>query len=795
MPRSTLRLTGVYLAAAIALTWPLAARLRTHLGALEGPGDPYLNVWALGWGMHAWATDPVGVVTGRAFDANIFHPAAGTLTYSDHLLLQALALVPVWALTGDAPLAYNLLLLGSIAASGLAMHVLARSVTGSSGGALLAGLAWACWPYRTAHLLHLQLQALYFLPLALLALHRLVAARRRVDAVALAVWTALQAVSSVYYGVMSAVALAAAGLGLAWSTGQWRARRFWSRLALAVAMGTLLVAPVVIPYWRAQEREGFGRNLAEAARHAAALESYVQVPPSNLLYGQTGLLAPRPPEKGRRDLSDPENQLFPGAVLLALAAYGAWRGWASDRRPAVVAGAALVASGFLLSLGPDGVGPLYRAAAETIFGFEAIRAPARFAVVATAGLCLLGAVGAARLERRRGITAVLAAALLVEYANAPLPLVDAPSRATAVGAWLKAAPSPGPVLHLPLTIDRDNTPFMVESLQHFRPIVNGYSGQRPAFFPALVDALADPMSLEARATLRELDVRYVVSPQPLSGADAAASPFVERVRVTGAVIYEVVWTEASLAALGGAAGPGPPPAGPVPFADGETAAYEVEWVGGPLDLPAGTVILSARAADREAARAGAAAWVFEVSADTANWVGRFFEAHDRFRTVADAELRPLLHTRSIREGRRRLDRAFVFDATARRVRSGTDVEAARASAALALPLAPGARDALTALWYLRTLPLPPGSTLEVPINEAGRSLTLRLAMGGYERIETRGGLEETQRVSARVIERVPRRRPVEATVWLGRGPARPLVAAEVSATFGRVRLTRVDYRP
>ena len=77
--------------------------------------------------------------------------------------------------TSDAVLCYNLLLLASIALSGLAMHALVRAVTGSHAGAFLAGLAWACWPYRTAHLLHIQLQALYFMPLALLCLHRVVA--------------------------------------------------------------------------------------------------------------------------------------------------------------------------------------------------------------------------------------------------------------------------------------------------------------------------------------------------------------------------------------------------------------------------------------------------------------------------------------------------------------------------------------------------------------------------------------------------------------------------------------------
>jgi hypothetical protein len=56
------------------------------------------------------------------------------------------------------------------------MHALARTLGASFTGASVAGIAWAFWPYRVAHLIHLQLQALYFLPLALLFLLRVVAA-------------------------------------------------------------------------------------------------------------------------------------------------------------------------------------------------------------------------------------------------------------------------------------------------------------------------------------------------------------------------------------------------------------------------------------------------------------------------------------------------------------------------------------------------------------------------------------------------------------------------------------------
>ena len=251
-----MRAAGIYLVAAVVLTWPLAAHLTSRLGAVEGAGDPYLNLWILGWGMKAWLSDPMSVLNGSVFNANIFHPSAGTLTYSDHLLLQSLAMSPLYAVTGNLVLCYNVLLIASLTLSGLAMHVLARSVTGSERAAMIAGLAWACWPYRTAHLLHLQLQSLYFLPLALLVLHRVAAARRWRDAMWLGVLAALQAISSVYYGVMSAIAIAVGAVALAATTGQWRGRRYWSRLVLAAAIGGVLIAPVVWPYWMTQQRGG-----------------------------------------------------------------------------------------------------------------------------------------------------------------------------------------------------------------------------------------------------------------------------------------------------------------------------------------------------------------------------------------------------------------------------------------------------------------------------------------------------------------------------------------------------------
>jgi hypothetical protein len=786
--------TIVYLGAACLLTWPLATALTTHLGALEGEGDPYLNVWILGWGLHAWKHDPSSIFNGRVFDANIFHPSPGSMTFSDHLLLQSLVLSPIYALTNDVVLCYNLLLLISLAASGLAMHALIRGVTGSTAAGFVAGLAWACWPYRTAHLLHLQLQSMYFLPLAILAVHRIAAARHWRDAIALGVWAALQAISSVYYGVMTAIAVVTAAVTLAWSTGQWRNRRFWTRMAIAGLVGVVLIAPVAWPYWRTQQREGFGRNLYEAAAHSATLQSYTQAPPDNLIYGRTGLLPLRPPAPGERDRRHVEHQMFPGITLLCLAAFGLWRGWRSDSRPVALSGLALVAVGGVLSLGPEGIRVVYASVSDWVFGFQAIRAPARFAVVAVAGLCILAGTGVARARLAGPALAVVVLALLVEYANAPLHFVPAPVLSTAVGQWLKSQSTPGAVLYLPLPLDKENSTYMVQSLEHRRPIVNGYSGQRPAIYTSLVEAFKAPASLDARVILNELKVRFVVSRFPLAGVDQPESPYVERTRLDGDVIYEVVWTEASLSALVPTDGPEPPAPGPPPFAAGERAIYEVLWLGGPVDLSAGTITLQAASPTSEdIAIAADAKWSLAATAETAPWVSRFFEAHDRFQTTTDELLRPLAHVREIREGPRRLDRVFLYDRTNRRVRIGESLASAQDTSAATLPLAAGARDALSALWYVRSLPLAPGFHAELPLNEGGQRLAIEFTVEGQESVITPAGTFAALRLAPHFLAGA--RRDVQSTIWITDDARRLPVLVEISAGFGRLRLKLVDYRP
>jgi hypothetical protein len=178
---------------------------------------------------------------------------------------------------------------------------------------------------------------------------------------------------------------------------------------------------------------------------------------------------------------------------------------------------------------------------------------------------------------------VLVAAAALEALHVPLALAAAPALRTDVGQWLAQEPGPGAVAVLPLGLDTDATPAMVQSLEHQRSIVNGYSGQRPDFYRPLAETINTFPSRDALAALHDARVRFVVTGEPIEPTETA-EPYKERARFSDGTIYELLWTPELETRLAATAVIEPPSPGNVPFRVGEVARYTVGW-GGRVDEP------------------------------------------------------------------------------------------------------------------------------------------------------------------------------------------------------------------
>ena len=527
---------AAYFVITLVWTWPLARGLTRDVP--NDFGDPLLNAWILAWD----ATH-----LGRGWwNANIFFPHPLALAYSEHLLAQALSILPVYALTRNPILCYNLVFLATFVLSGLGMFLLARELTGRADAAFVAGVAFAFAPYRVASLSHVQVLSSAWMPFAVYGFRRYFdTGRTRALAGGAAAWV-LQNLSCGYYLLYFSLAMIAY---LAWEL--LTRRRHVVATAIACAAVALATLPLLVPYLELR-RLGFDtRELGEIERYSADVYAYATADPQLHVWGSMA-----------RAFAKPEGALFPGLTIVVLAALAAapplafapfalllvpllgihvplvkmtsvsrTLGWSAvlcgvicaasaDQRRRVRAWLAstpgiltlIVVGAIAMSFGPDihshgrqiAEWSAYRFFYDHVPGFDGVRVPARFDMVVLFGLAALAAFAV------RSRTAAVAAGVLVLVESLAVPiainqndtnykqrhLAPLPDRVSLdarhdLDAFISRLPAGAAIVELPLGEPAFDVRYMIASTRHWRPLVNGYSGGAPPDYVRLDQALQE----------------------------------------------------------------------------------------------------------------------------------------------------------------------------------------------------------------------------------------------------------------------------------------------------------------
>jgi hypothetical protein len=598
--RTASRVVGAllfYLVLAIVLTFPLVSSLSTVVP--HDYGDPVLNTWILWWNAHtpplsaAWWTPPA------------FFPSAGALAFSEHLLGLAPLTTPIQWLGASPLAAYNVAFLLSFPLCAVAAYLLVLQLTGRHDAAFVAGLAYGFAPYRIAHLPHLQMLSAYWMPIALIGLHRF-ARDRRAGWLALfgGAWL-LQSASNGYFLFFFSIVVA---LWLLWFLPPWREMRAFLAVVCAWLVAALPLVPLLTGYRMIQQGFGMRRGIDEVEAFSADVLSLLNASPllafwhlsafhwpeGELFPGLTvvaclaagavvALLASRAETGetgsgrygGGRLLRGIRITFVVVAIVGALAAasalvIGTWHArvlglsisvtrpdkplsftfvsllgllltshWlqAAARRCSQIA-FYLVAAGvsWLLCLGPSphafGARIWYKAPYAWLMlvpGFDAVRVPARFAMMIV--LCLSVVVGliVARLAPRAGrwrlaLIGLIAAGLIADGWITRLPLFPEPAH----GDVLAGASPVVPVLELPACDVVNDAAAEYRTMFRQSPTVNGYSGYMPRHYELLCLALKlrDPGVLTELASLRG-ELNIIIDEH--FDADGAWAPYLSEV--------------------------------------------------------------------------------------------------------------------------------------------------------------------------------------------------------------------------------------------------------------------------
>ena len=567
-----------YTALTVVMTWPVSADLGRTVPA--DLGDSLLNMWIMAWVSESALAMLGGQMSfADLWNANIFSPTPLSLTFSDHLVPEALQGLPAYLATGNILLAYNLVFLATFALSGLGTFLFVRELTGSALAGFVAGLFYAFFPYRLNQSSHIQTLSSQWIPLALFGFRRYIDRGSRWALAGGAAAFVVQGLSTGYYLFFFAPVLAGYVIWELASRGRLRDWRAWAEVSVAGAVALVVTLPFLLPYAEARERFGFTRPFGEVLLYSADLHAYLNAPYHLHFWGAR--LTPWPQAEG---------DLFMGAVplLLAIAAVVIWAArstrtvWtatadaaARERllaRGLVVAGALLalgavvvvVTGGFIWDVGvpirmtnvrrtltyalicaivaaavsprlrraaldraPDltpflvlaiafavvmSLGPIPRAGGRQIVGlglydlfftyvpgYDGLRVPARFGMIAGALTAVLCGYALAAIGRwRRGGAIALAVVGLVYLAEVwavpvptnltwsstaryqpPWPTVHRVNDGPLAYRYLVAVPEDMTILELPFGDSGWDMRYVYYAGLHGKRIVNGYSGYFP----------------------------------------------------------------------------------------------------------------------------------------------------------------------------------------------------------------------------------------------------------------------------------------------------------------------------
>lgn len=500
---------GLFIAAAIVLTWPLTLYLGTHLplGSESVATVPLFNLWTLQWNaLQLFSGYP------NYWDAPTFFPNAGSFALSEAMPVTGIIFSAFFSITRNQVAAYNLVLLLGLALNGFSAYLLSRQLSVLQMPALLTGILALSMPFVGREMGVLQLALLWPVLLTLAALARFRMKRDLISAMGLGLWAAVSMLTSSQYGLFLSMFLILAGV--VFFSREYLTRKTLLNLAAGIAIGAILVLPIVMQ--QRQLLEAYTRSKSTITNLSAEPLDYLRLDRQS--WGASSM-------PWLRDVGGSGQRLYPGTGLVVLAGLGALAAWKGGRQRWAlycVLGAGLAfgfSLGFNLSIGDwQPYEWLYR----YYPGFMQLRSPFRLGVFVQVFFVGLAGYGVAWLWRWKGKWgSVLAMLLLVfsmgEVSTLPARLAEYPKEQVEASwvVWMAEQPE-GAVIHLPISKSTKAAAFeetviqMLQGLEHGHALANGYSGFSPRSYQQLKPDLLLFPSERSMQVLAEMGIRYVV---------------------------------------------------------------------------------------------------------------------------------------------------------------------------------------------------------------------------------------------------------------------------------------------
>ena len=190
----------------------------------------------------------------------------------------------------------------------------------------------------------------------------------------------------------------------------------------------------------------------------------------------------------------------------------------------------------------------------------------------------------------------------------------------------------------------------------------------------------------------------------------------------------------------------------------EKLEYRIEW----RLITAGRATVEWNAVERP--RPG---WQVHMRVESVGMVSKLFKVEDDYAASLTTEFCAESAQITAREGSRQRDTRVTFDAETRKA-SYLERDHIKNSVVLAqeIDIPACVHDVIGGIFYMRTLDLEPGQSVQVPVSDGKKSVMARIEAQQREEVRTAEGTFKTIRYEAYLFDNVLYRRPAHLYFWL-----------------------------
>jgi len=249
-------------------TYPYDVLSKLHFETMHSELVP--SYWVFNWHL----THLIRGEFDQLFYGNLFYPLNDSVMFNENLLSSAILAVPLFWLTGDSYLCYEILIFISFILCFLGMYLLSRQLNFDTVPSILAAFIFSFSEFRIGIYTYGHFVTMQWMPFTLLYIHKYFDGKKCFNLYVAAIFYALQTMASAHYFILFSLFLLVFIVILGFQNNALASRSFYKDAALPFVIAISFVFLNYFPFYEVSQNYNFKRSIATQAYYGLPISSF-----------------------------------------------------------------------------------------------------------------------------------------------------------------------------------------------------------------------------------------------------------------------------------------------------------------------------------------------------------------------------------------------------------------------------------------------------------------------------------------------------------------------------------------